>query len=123
MKLPGFLEGYSGQFCPATAASHPYHNHDKEQFSMIPQETFTQWQQAPAQGTIPSSSPIAPADEAYLQETLVECRTRLRMALETAQTYSRLPDLGIGIGDALQGIEEALTVLNDPQTYLDANDD
>jgi hypothetical protein len=41
------------------------------------------------------------------------------MALETAKTYSRLPDLGIGIGDALQGIEEALTVVEDPGKYLD----
>lgn len=89
---------------------------------MIPQQSFTQWQQAPAQGTIPSASPIAPADEAFFAETLIECRTRLQMALEAAKGYSRLPDLGIGIGDALQGIEEALTVLNDPTTYLDAYD-
>lgn len=89
---------------------------------MIPQQTFTQWQENPSQGAIPNQSPIAPADEAFLAETLVECRARLQMALETAKGYSRLPDLGIGIGDALQGIEEALIVLNDPATYLDAYD-
>jgi hypothetical protein len=89
---------------------------------MIPQQSFTQWQQNPAQGAVPSSSPLTPADEAFLAESLVECRARLQMALETAKGYSRLPDLGIGIGDALQGIEEALAVLADPTTYLDAYD-
>lgn len=89
---------------------------------MIPQQTFTQWQQSPVHGAVPSSSPLTPADESFLQETLVECRARLQIALETAKGYSRLPDLGIGIGDALQGIEEALTVLDDPATYLDAYD-
>jgi hypothetical protein len=85
-------------------------------------QSFSQWQQNPIQGVIPSQSPFAPADQSFLEETLIECRTRLQMALETAKGYSRLPDLGIGIGDALQGIEEALTVLNDPTAYLDAYD-
>ncbi len=89
---------------------------------MVTHQSFSQWQQNAAQGAIPSASPLTPADEAFLTETLVECRTRLKLALETAKGYSRLPDLGVGIGDALQGIEEALTVLNDPTTYLDAYD-
>jgi hypothetical protein len=89
---------------------------------MIPQQSFTQWQENPAQGAAPSPSPLTSADQSFLEETLVECRARLQMALETAKTYSRLPDLGIGVGDALQGIEEALTVLGDPATYLDAYD-
>jgi hypothetical protein len=87
---------------------------------MVTHQSFSQWQQNPIQGAILNQSPLTPADEAFLTETLVECRARLKMALETAQGYSRLPDLGIGIGDALQGIEEALTVLGDPATYLDA---
>jgi hypothetical protein len=90
---------------------------------MIPQQTFTQWQQSPVQGAIPNQSPLTPADESFLAETLIECRARLQMALETAKGYSRLPDLATGIGDALTGCDEALAVLADPQTYLDANDD
>ena len=86
---------------------------------MIPQQAFTQWQQNPAQGVIPSPSPLSPADEAFLTETLVECRTRLQMALQTAQTYSRLPDLATGLGDAIAGCDEALVVLQDPQKYLE----
>ena len=86
---------------------------------MIPQQSFTQWQQTPMQGTVPSSSPLTPADEAYLTETLVECRVRLQMALETAQTYSRLPDLATALGDALTGCDEALAVGQDSQKYID----
>lgn len=86
-------------------------------------QAFTQWQQNPMQGTIPSVSPLTPADEAFLAETLLECRQRLRMALEAAKTYSRLPDLGTALGDALTGCDEALTVLNDPAIYLDATDE
>jgi hypothetical protein len=89
---------------------------------MIPQQSFSQWQQSPIQGAVPSVSPLTPADEAFLAETLVECRNRLQMALKTAQTYSRLPDLATGLGDAITGCDEALIVLNDPATYLDAND-
>jgi hypothetical protein len=86
---------------------------------MIPQQSFTQWQQNPIQGAIPSVSPLTPADEAFLAETLVECRNRLQMALETAQTYNRLPDLATGIGDALTGCVEALAVVQDPQKYIE----
>jgi hypothetical protein len=89
---------------------------------MIPHQSFSQWQQNPIQGVIPSQSPFAPADENFLTETLVECRARLQMALETAQGYSRLPDLATALGDAVTGCEEALTVLGDPATYLDATD-
>jgi hypothetical protein len=82
-------------------------------------QSFSQWQQNPIQGAIPSASPLSPADEAFLSETLIECQTRLKMALETAQGYSRLPDLAIGLGDAITGCVEALTVLQDPQKYLE----
>jgi hypothetical protein len=71
------------------------------------------------QGAIPSVSPLTPADEAYLTETLVECRARLQMALQTAQTYSRLPDLATALGDALTGCDEALAVVQDPQKYVE----
>jgi hypothetical protein len=86
---------------------------------MIPQQSFTQWQQNPAQGAIPPVSPLTSADEAFLTETLVECQTRLKMALETAETYNRLPDLATGLGDALTGCVEALAVIQDPQKYLE----
>ncbi len=86
---------------------------------MIPHQAFTQWQQNPIQGAVPSASPLTPIDEVYLAETLVECRSRLRMALETAQTYSRLPDLATGLGDAITGCDEALAVVRDPQKYIE----
>jgi hypothetical protein len=86
---------------------------------MIPQQTFTQWQQSPVQSTIPNQSPLTPADESFLAETLVECQTRLKMALQTAQTYSRLPDLATGLGDALTACGEALAVVRDPQKYIE----
>jgi hypothetical protein len=86
---------------------------------MISHQSFTQCQENPAQGAVPSVSPLTPADEAYLAETLVECRTRLQMALETAQTYNRLPDLVTGLGDAVTACEEALAVVRDPQKYLE----
>jgi hypothetical protein len=86
---------------------------------MIPHQTFTQWQQNPIQGEIPSPSPFTPADEAFLAETLVECRNRLQMALQTAQGYSRLPDLVIALGDALTGCDAALAVVRDPQKYVE----
>ena len=59
------------------------------------------------------------ADEQYMAETLIECQFKLQTALKTAQGYSQLPDLAVGIGDAIAGCQEALTVLNDPQTYLE----
>jgi hypothetical protein len=86
---------------------------------MIPQQSFTQWLQSPAQGTVPSTSPLTPADESFLTETLIECQIRLKMALETAQTYSRLPDLATALGDALTGCDEALAVVQDPQKYIE----
>jgi hypothetical protein len=89
---------------------------------MVTHQSFSQWQQNPIQGAVPSVSPLTPADESFLIETLVECRARLQMALQTAQTYSRLPDLATGLGDAITGCDEALVVLGDPATYLDAND-
>ncbi len=86
---------------------------------MISHQSFTQWQENPVQGEIPSASPLTVADEAYLAETLVECRSRLQMALQTAQTYHRLPDLATGIGDAIIGCVEALAVVQDPQKYIE----
>lgn len=66
-----------------------------------------------------SASPLIPADEDFLTEVLVECRARLQAALETAKTYSRLPDLATAVGDALTGCDEALAVVQDPQKYID----
>jgi hypothetical protein len=86
---------------------------------MIPHQIFTQWQENPVQGAVSGQSPLTPADESFLAETLVECRNRLQMALQTAQTYSRLPDLATGLGDAVTACEEALAVLRDPQNYLE----
>jgi hypothetical protein len=86
---------------------------------MVTHQSFSQWQQNPAQGAIPSVSPLTPADEAFLAETLVECQTRLKMALQTAQTYNRLPDLATALGDAVTGCDEALAVVQDPQKYLE----
>jgi hypothetical protein len=86
---------------------------------MIPQQTFTQWQENPVQGAVSGQSPFTPADESFLAETLIECQTRLKTALETAQTYSRLPDLATGLGDAITGCDEALAVVRDPQKYIE----
>ncbi len=86
---------------------------------MIPHQTFTQWQQNPIQGAIPSQSPLTPADESFLTQTLVECRARLEMALETAKTYNSLPDLATALGDAVTGCDEALAITQDPQKYID----
>jgi hypothetical protein len=86
---------------------------------MVTHQSFSQWQQPPIQGAIPSVSPLTSADEAFLTETLIECQTRLRMALETAQTYSRLPDLATALGDAFMGCHEALAVVQDPQKYIE----
>jgi hypothetical protein len=86
---------------------------------MIPHQTFTQWQENPVQGAVSSPSPLTLADESFLTETLIECQTRLKMALETAQTYSRLPDLATALGDALTGCVEALAVVQDPQKYIE----
>jgi hypothetical protein len=82
-------------------------------------QSFAQWQQSPIQGAIPRTSPFTPADEAYLLETLTECRVKLSEALKVAQGYSRLPDLVAGLGDALQGIHDAAAIVVDPETYLD----
>jgi hypothetical protein len=85
---------------------------------MITQQTFAQWQQKP-QDAIPNQSAITPADEAFFAETLVECRVRLQMALETAKSYSRLPDRATALGDAVTGCEEAIAVIQDPQKYIE----
>jgi len=84
---------------------------------MVSHQSFSQWQQSPIQGAIPVQSPFTPADEVYLQEVITECKVRLESALSTAKGYSRLPDLTVALSDAVTGCNEALTVLNDPQTY------
>ena len=82
-------------------------------------QPFANWQQFPAQGAIPNQSPFTPADEQYLLETLTECRTKLQMALTTAQGYSQLPDLTKGLADAITGIHQAAAVVLEPETYLE----
>ena len=84
---------------------------------MLSHQNLQSWQQSPQQGAIPARSPFTPADESYLQEVLTECRVKLESALSTAQNYTRLPDLSTALSDALTGCQEALAVLNDPQTY------
>jgi hypothetical protein len=84
---------------------------------MVSHQSFSQWQQSPIQGAIPVQSRFIPADEAYLQEIITECKVRLESALATAQGYSRLPDLAVALSDAVTGCNEALAVVNDPQTY------
>ena len=84
---------------------------------MLSHQNLQSWQQSSVQGAIPAQSPLAPADEAYLQETLTECCVRLESALATAKGYSRLPDLSVALSDAITGCNEALAVVNDPQTY------
>jgi uncharacterized protein YqcC (DUF446 family) len=82
-------------------------------------QSHQQWQQSPMQGAIIRQSPFTSADEQYLLEVLTECRTKLESALETAQGYSRLPDLAKGIGDAITGIHEAAAVVIDPELYME----
>jgi hypothetical protein len=84
---------------------------------MVSHQSFSQWQQSPVQGAIPVQSPFTSADEAYLQEVITECKVRLESALGTAKGYSRLPDLAVALSDAVTGCNEALAVVNDPQTY------
>ncbi len=84
---------------------------------MVSHQSFSQWQQSAIQGAIPVQSPFTPADEAYLQEVLVDCRVRLESALSTAKGYRRLPDLTVALSDAITGCTEALAIVNDPQTY------
>ena len=84
---------------------------------MLSYQNLKSWQQSPVQGAIPARSPFTPADESYLQEVLMECRVRLESALATAKGYSRLPDLAVALSDAITGCNEALAVVNDPQTY------
>ncbi len=86
---------------------------------MVSHQSFPQWQQSPQQGAMPARSPFSLADEIYLTETLVECRTKLESALSAAQRYSRLPDLATTLADAITGCNEALAVINDPPTYLE----
>lgn len=82
-------------------------------------QSFTEWLQVPVQGSILSSSPIAPADEAFLTEVLIDCQIRLKMALEAAKGYSRLPDLATALGDAVTACQEGLAVVQDPQKYIE----
>ena len=84
---------------------------------MLSHQNLKSWQQSPVQGAIPAQSPLTPTDESYLQEVLMECRVRLESALATAKGYSRLPDLAVALSDAITGCNEALAVVNDPQTY------
>ncbi len=84
---------------------------------MVSHQSFSQSQQSPTQGAIPAQSPFTPADEAYLQEVLVDCRIRLESTLSMAKGYSRLPDLAVALSDAITGCTEALAVINNPQTY------
>jgi hypothetical protein len=84
---------------------------------MVSHQSFSQWQRSPVQGAIPVQSPFTSADEAYLQEVITECKVRLESALGTAKGYSRLPDLAVALSDAVTGCNEALAVVNDPQTY------
>ena len=83
------------------------------------QQTEQEWKRLPIQVATPSESPFTPTDEAYLVEVLTECRVKLKSALCTAQSYSRLPDLATAIFDAITGCDEGLTVLNDPTTYVE----
>jgi hypothetical protein len=84
---------------------------------MISHQNFSQWQQSPVQGAIPARSPFTPADESYLQEVLTECRVRLESALATAKGYSRLPSLATALSHAVEGCQEAIAIVNDPQNY------
>jgi len=84
---------------------------------MLSHQNLQSWQQSPVQGAMPAPSPFTLADESYLQEVLTECRVRLESALATAKGYSRLPDLTVALSDAITGCNEALAVVNDPQTY------
>ena len=84
---------------------------------MVSHQSFSQWQQSPVQGVIPAQSPFTQADESYLQEVVTECRVKLECALGMAKGYSGLPDLAVALADALTGCQEALAVINDPQTY------
>lgn len=84
---------------------------------MLSHQNFQSWQQSPTQGSIPTRSPFTPADEAYLQEVLTECRVRLESALSTAKSYSRLPNLATALSHAVEGCQEAIAVVNNPKTY------
>ncbi len=84
---------------------------------MVSHQSFSQWQQSPVQGAIPVQSPFTPADEAYLQEVVTECKVRLESALATAKGYSRLPDLAVALADAVTACTEALAVIDNPQIY------
>jgi hypothetical protein len=86
---------------------------------MLSHQSFSQWQQSPVQGAIPIQSPFTPADEAYLVETLTECRVKLEFTLSTAKGYSRLTNLAVALSDAVTNCNEALAVVNDPKSYLE----
>jgi hypothetical protein len=84
---------------------------------MLSHQNLQSWQQSPVQGAIPAQSSLTSADESYLQQVLTECRVKLESALTTVKGYSGLPDLTVALADALTGCQEALAVINDPQTY------
>jgi len=91
----------------------------KEDELMLPVQNFPDWQQSPQQGTIPTASPFAPADEQYLLEVLTECRAKLDSALATAKRYSRLPDLNTALADSITAIHKAAAIVIEPETYLE----
>ncbi len=66
-----------------------------------------------------SKQPFTPADESYLAEVAVECRVKLESALQTAQRYSRVPQLTTALADALTGCQQAAAILQDLNTYSD----
>ena len=74
--------------------------------------------QTPQLESASERSPFTPADESYLQEVLTECRVRLESALNTAQGYSRLPNLAIALSDAVTTCNEAIAVVNNPGINL-----
>jgi hypothetical protein len=76
-------------------------------------------ERSPVQGTIPTQSPFAPADEVYLLEVLTECRAKLDAALATAERYPALCDLKTNIADAITGIHQAAAIVIDPELYQD----
>ncbi len=72
------------------------------------------------QQSLSQSSPLTPADEAYLTEVVIECRVRLESALHTAERYHcQVPALGTALSDALTGCQEAASILCDLDVYAD----
>ena len=60
------------------------------------------------------------ADEAYLAETIAECKTKLKSALTTADRYSsQAADLSQAIGSAFAGCQQAFEILSDLEARAD----